>query len=178
MKSDKKESKRLSRRELLMGPINRWRDRGESAAGPSGATQDALSADELLRQGRIEEAYQAYKAVLRADPNHLEARARLGYCLYLLGRCNQAVIEFNRVLKKRSDMFSWLYLGLCQTKRGRLPEAISAWKNYINPREVTISREINLQIALFETKDPDQTAAQALKAVEEALARRRQELAS
>lgn len=141
----------MSRRDLLLGMVNRFKGTEESAKTVSGIQPDQLNGDRLLDEGNYEQAISAYRTCLQKAPEHREARAKLGYCLYRQERYVQAACEFKRILAKGSHNFSSLYLGLCHARKGDLDKAAAAWGKYFNPGRPEIMREINVQLALLET---------------------------
>ena len=179
MKSPEENEKEkvLSRRQLLFGAVNRFRPKGDESETPSGIEPAVVDADDLLRQGRLDEAVERFREVLRTNVHHVEARSKLGFCLYRQGKYLQASVEFRRILQKGDNNFASLYLGLCQARTGKLDLAVQAWKRYHNLDEILIQRELNLQTALIDegrTDDPQQV----VDAVEQVLEQRRKELAS
>lgn len=193
--SAKKKSKNLSRRDFLFGGLRRLRgeDKDDApeqqdfailAAATEGVTKsDAQKAKEAFVRGNeayaiaeYGEAVPEYRECVRLFPAHLEARKRLGYCLYRIQQYIQAKVEFERVLKEtKKDNYSSLYLGLTMARLGKADKALAAWKGYFNPDEVRIMRELNLQMALLESPEkPD--LDDVVEQVEEAIAIRKEEL--
>jgi tetratricopeptide (TPR) repeat protein len=179
----------LSRRDFLFGGLRRLRgdDRPEApalAAATQGVAPDAAkqAKDAFVRgnlayaSARYEAAIPEYRECVRLFPAHLEARKRLGYCLYRTGQFVQARIEFERVLREaKADNFSSLYLGLTFASMGRADKAAAAWRQYRNTDEVRIMRELNLQIALLESPEkPD--LADVVAEVEQTILQRKEEL--
>jgi tetratricopeptide (TPR) repeat protein len=157
----------MSRRDLLLGMVNRFKGTEESAQTVSGIQSDQLDGDRCLSSQDFDQAVTAYRTCLQKTPEHKEARAKLAYCLYKQDRYVQAICEFKRVLKKGDDNFSSLYLGLCHARKGDLKNATKAWEGYFNPKRPEIMREINVQVALLETgeKLEPQEVAQAVESV-------------
>ena len=137
----------ISRRDLLLGVVNRFRGTEENAQTISGIQPDQLEGDKCLAEGDVNQAITAYRACLQKAPEHKEARAKLGYCLYKQERYVQAACEFKRILGKGKDNFSSLYLGLCHAHKGDLSKAVNAWNGYFNPNRPEIMREINVHVA-------------------------------
>lgn len=173
----------MSRRELLFGAVKKlrredeWQEiRDEEQAKSKEAANALAQANMLLEQGDYEKAAEKYRALLKQDPGFLEAHRRLGYCLYRLDKFIQAKVEFERVLYHRKrDNFSNLYLGLVLARLGKPEKAAVVWKNYFNPDEIDISREINIQLAMLETEEPPGAEAMA-DAVEDVVEKRKLEL--
>ncbi len=192
--SQKKKSNPLSRRDFLFGGLRKLRGEDKDAepakndfalhAATEGVGKDeAQQAKEAFLRGNkqyavsdYEAAVPEYRECVRLFPAHLEARKRLGYCLYRLGQNVQAKVEFERVLREaKKDNYCALYLGLAQARLGKADKAVAAWKQYFNPDEVRIMRELNLQMALLQSPEkPD--LEDVVEQVEEAIAIRKDEL--
>lgn len=193
--SEKKKKKPLSRRDFLFGGLRKLRGEDEDsepkkqdfallAAATEGVTQDEatqakeafIRANKCYAIADYEGAVPEYRQCVRLFPAHLEARKKLGYCLYRLEQNVQAKVEFERVLREaKKDNYCALYLGLTQARLGKADKAIAAWKQYFNPEEVRIMRELNLQIALLESPEkPD--LPDVIEQIEEAIEIRKDEL--
>jgi tetratricopeptide (TPR) repeat protein len=183
----------FSRRDILFGGLRRVRENlGEVAQmvkpEPKASTAPAPKPGDGGLPGRLAEGHAAYNACeyeaavvayrdcCQLDPEHADARRRLGYCLYRSGQFLQAKVELERALRiLGKDNFTALYLGLCYARLDRAAEAVAAWREYFNANEVRIMREINLQAALLESPEPP-LAADAADALEEAIELRKEEL--
>lgn len=116
---------------------------------------------------RYEEAAEKYKEFILTEPQNPDARKRLGHCLYKCGKYVQAKVEFERAIRiLGKDNFSCLYLGLLLCRAGAGKKAVPVWKLYFDPENITLQREINLQIALIES-DPDVSFENAADMVEQ-----------
>lgn len=188
----KNKDKGISRRDFLFAGLRRARHEDEEpapghaslAAATQGVTKDeAARAKEAFAQAnqayaRADYAAAAplYRECIQLFPAHLEARKRIGYCHYRLGKYVQARVEFDRVLREAGkDNFASLYLGLVHCRLNKPDKAVAAWKGYFNPDEVRIMRELNVQTALLECPEPPDTGDVADQ-VEEAIQARKEEL--
>lgn len=181
------QDKKFSRRDILFGGLRKLRNFGGDAnqaaapkpaapAAPSEFAQRLAAGHAAYGRGDHAAAAEEYRACVSLDPNHGDARRRLGYCLYRLGQHLQAKVELERALRILGrDNFSSLYLGLALARMDRAVDAVAAWRNYYNQDEVRIMRELNLQIALLESPEPT-SAADAADNVEEAVEMRKEEL--
>ncbi len=154
---------KVSRRNLLLGLVNRFRGPEESGGQVTGIAPETLQADALARGGEYAQAASAYRDVLAQSPEAHDIRAKLGWCLYKSGKIVQAKVELQRVLRKAESRLASLYLGLCLAREDRLDAALESWKSYFNPDEPEIMREINLIRARLEsgqTLEPQATADQ------------------
>ena len=100
-----------------------------SEATPSASNDDALrryvAARDLVLQGRLSEAADAYRGVVSMDPGSVEAWHGLATCEGLLGRGGPALEAYRRVLILRpDDPDALLEVGLDEARRGTPREAI------------------------------------------------------
>jgi tetratricopeptide (TPR) repeat protein len=171
---DKKEEIDVSRRRLLFGFLDRAR--GVEAAPVAAASQTApvlAQANAAFAAGDFAAAVGFYKAFLQDESGNDEARQRFGESLYRQGQYIQAKIEFERLLQKnRKNTRAILFLGLVLARLDRVQKAAVVWKLFFDPRNVTLQRELNLQIALVESAGEDQLpeAVSVAEAVERVLA--------
>ncbi len=171
---NKKEEIDVSRRRLLFGFLDRAR--GVEAAPVAAASQTApvlAQANAAYAAGDFAAAAGFYKTFLQDESGNDEARQRFGESLYRQGQYIQAKIEFERLLQKnRKDNRAILFLGLVLARLDRVHKAAVVWKLYFDPHNVTLQRELNLQIALVEMAGEDQppVAATVAEAVERVLA--------
>ncbi|NDV23002.1 tetratricopeptide repeat protein [Desulfovibrio sp. JC022] len=173
--SDKKKAQKLSRRGFLFGGFRKKEDREQiqSAAKPIAAKEvnlDTLAeANVAYENSRFEEAATKYKEFIKTEPQNADARKRLGHCLYKNEKYVQAKVEFERAIRiLGKDNFSYLYLGLLLCRAGAGKKAVPIWKLYFDPENITLQREINLQIALIES-DPEASFEDAANMVEQVI---------
>lgn len=190
-----KDKKKVSRRDFLFGGLRKVRKNVEEtraakkedftalADATAGITKDdATTAKQSFEDGNrhyakaeYDEASTHYRECVRLFPAHLEARKRLGYCFYQLGKHLQARVEFERILKAaKKDNFCSLYLGLCYARLGKAKKVLEAWQGYFNPEEVRIMRELNIQRALLESPEPPELEDVADSLEEAIMARKKQ----
>ncbi len=170
-----KEEIDVSRRRLLFGFMDRVRGEGEHApvAAASQTAPVLAQANEAFATGNFGAAVGFYREFLAAESANAEARQRLGECLYRQGQFIQAKVEFERLLQKdRKNNRAIVFLGLVLARLDRAQKAAVVWKLHFDPQNVTLQRELNLQIALVESASEDQPAdaATMAEAVEQALA--------
>ena len=91
-------------------------------------SQRLLEAVAWHRAGRLQEAEQAYREVLRGDPAHLDANRLLGILTTQTGRDHEAVQLFQKVLAARSDPDVHVNLGQALKRLGRLEEAVDSYR--------------------------------------------------
>lgn len=170
-----KKMQRISRRGFLFGGFRKSEDREslKGAAKPIAACEadlDTLAQANLAyEKERYEEAAEKYREFVKTEPDNADARKRYGHSLYMSGRYVQARVELNRAMKiLGKDNFSSLYLGLCFCRMGRGEKVAETWKDYFNPSQVEVQREINLQLAMIET-DPETDLCECADMVEKSL---------
>jgi tetratricopeptide (TPR) repeat protein len=106
---------------------------GQKAAivmqGSAPSAQGPLAeADQLFAAGKFQEAGARYQAILKADPNVLQAQVGLIRSLMLMQRLNDAQAAADEALKRQPN--SWLLqltLGDLTFAEGRIPEAERAY---------------------------------------------------
>ena len=187
-----KKDKGLSRRDFLFAGLRKIRREDKEpeqnfaslAAATEGVSKDAatkakeafVEANKAYARADYETAIPLYRECILLFPAHIEARKRIGYCHYRLGKFIQARVEFDRVLHETpKDNFTSLYLGLVHCRMNKPAKAVAAWKGYFNSDEVRIMRELNVQTALLESPEPPDPGAVADE-VEEAIQARKEEL--
>jgi tetratricopeptide (TPR) repeat protein len=130
----------------------------EAAASPRYAQHNASR----VALGRAEVHY---RRALTLEPGFAEARVRLGYVLFRLGRFDEATRELERAVEDAQDPYvsylGTLFLGAVRERAGRLTEAIDVYRKAraIGP-ECQIAA-VALSHALFLTGDRTAAAAVA-----------------
>jgi tetratricopeptide (TPR) repeat protein len=109
-----------------------------------------------------------YRRALTLDAGFAEARMRLGYILFRLGRADEATRELQRAVEDARDPYvsylGTLFLGAVRAHAGRLTEAI---ETYRKAREIGPACQVSavaLSHALFLTGDRSAAAAVAREA--------------
>jgi tetratricopeptide (TPR) repeat protein len=149
-----KEEIDVNRRRLLFGFMDKLRGVPESApvASASETAPVLAEANAAFAAGSWEAAIAPYRKFLDAERENVEARQRLGECLYNLGRYIPAKVEFERIMQKnRNNNRAIVYLGLVLARLERVQKAAVVWKLHFDPHNVALQRELNLQIALVES---------------------------
>jgi Tfp pilus assembly protein PilF len=81
-------------------------------------------AEETLKSGDAPVAEQEFRAVIALDTNNSEARAKLGFVLFMRGDWTGASKQFQQVLKAQPHLTNaQVVLGMCQKRLGRPVEA-------------------------------------------------------
>ncbi len=93
----------------------------------------------------------------------MEARSRLGFAYLKTGRLDEAIGEFEKVLKKEpGEPFSTLYLGLAFFNKGQIGKTIKIWNGYRNKNQPAVEDEIKRQITLLQIAESQRMAKKAL----------------
>lgn len=139
----------ISRRDLLFGAIRRWRKDDDRPVSGIGA--DIGAADMAFARKDYAAARELYKAVLKANRLHKEARVRLGLCHYHLEEYVQAKDTLLMALRQHpQDYLARLYLGLSYARRRQVEKCMDVWKDFMNREHIGVMREINAHKALHE----------------------------
>jgi tetratricopeptide (TPR) repeat protein len=147
----------VKRRRLLFGFVDKLRGAPETTpmASASETAPILAEANAAFAAGSWEAAIGHYRKFLEHERDNVEARQRLGECLYKLGRYIPAKVEFERIMQKnRSNNRAILYLGLVMARLDRVQKAAVVWKLFFDPHNVVLQRELNIQIALVESAVP------------------------
>ena len=130
----------------------------------------------MVTRGRLQDAENCLRRAVKANPTDPVARGNLGMTLVLLGRTNEARIEFDKVLKVTPRHAIGLYgMGMLARSEGRFEEAedlfrralvsdpqmAPAWSALVGVRKMTSEDVVWLKRA-------EQTAAGLKTAAEEA----------
>ena len=134
--------------------------RGEAAprppASPPRVVDDAAAVfnrgNSLAAQGKLAEAVEAYRQVLRLDPHHVEAQVNLGAMLIRQGKTDQAIAQYRFALDIDPDHAEAHYnLGRALTAVGRIEQAIAEYREAIRVAPGFAQAHINLGNLLRET---------------------------
>lgn len=78
---------------------------------------------DLLAEGRLEPAANAFRAALVVDANNLAARVNLGWALFTRGDLEGAIAEYRQVLESGPEINAIFNLGLVLLARGDIEAA-------------------------------------------------------
>ena len=130
-----------------------------------------MAGNSNLGKENYEAAISNYIEVLSKNPQHWQARQRLGFAYLKTGQFDQAVRELETSLvEKPGEPFATFYLGLTWLNKGENLRAIQAWRTYKNEENPLVEEEINRQLMVLEMVESLRFAKQAL-AEEEKLQR-------
>ena len=161
----KDDKAKRSRREFLLGMVNRFREPEEKGGHVDSFDTREREADDLAAGGSHVAAQRLYRELLADNPDMSGVRTKLARCLYVSGKVVQARVELTRVVRAGPGATASLYLGLCHARGGgpmALTRAAEAWRDYFNPNEPEIMRAVNVLLARLEAGeklDPEAAAA-------------------
>ncbi len=101
---------------------------------------------ELYRQGKIEEAIQAYKEALEINPSYIYAYYNIGLAYVAQEKLLLALENFQEVIKRKpGEIYSLYYIGYINSRLGSYQPAIDALKELLEV-DPTIHPEIFLNV--------------------------------
>jgi tetratricopeptide (TPR) repeat protein len=125
-------------------------------------------AQRVASRAALARAEEHYRRALALEPGFAEARVRLGYVLFRLGRADEASRELQRAVEDARDpdvsYLGTLFLGAVREHAGRLTEAIGMYRK---AREIGPACQVSavaLSHALFLTGDRNAAAGVAREA--------------
>lgn len=113
----------------------------------------------FLGKGLLKEAEENLQKCLKLDPGYSEARNNLGIVYYQMGRYDDAIREFEKVLSDvlyKTPQQAYLNLGLVYFSKGDLRRAIFYFKKAIAIDPNFALAYQNLGISYFEIKEYDE----------------------
>ena len=103
----------------------------------------------LWKAGRVEEAIECYKEVLRLRPDYNEVRNNLGVALAETGHLDEAIGEFREYVRSYpGNPEAHNNLGLALARRGQFEQAIPCYKEAVRLQTNYVVAHVNLAIAL------------------------------
>ena len=86
----------------------------------------------LIKEGKLEDAENLYRNILKTEPTNPEANHNLGIVMYMTGRLDKAEESYKKAIEFKAD-YSQAYsnLGIIFNKSGRLKEAEESYKKAI-----------------------------------------------
>jgi len=116
-----------------------------------------------LSNKNYEEAIIDYREEISKNPEHWQARGKLGFAYLKTGQLEEAVNEFTKVLEQEpGDPHATLYLGLAYLNMGEVSQTIAIWKNFSNKSKPLVEQEIKRQLTLLEIAESMRLAKEAL----------------
>ncbi|MBS0614628.1 MAG: aspartyl/asparaginyl beta-hydroxylase domain-containing protein, partial [Proteobacteria bacterium] len=129
----------------------------------------AAEAQELLRQGRIDEAQRAFEQVLEQDPDHVEALNVLSLVALRNGSPDRALQMLQRaVAADPSDAMSQHHLGRVQSALGDAQAALLTHRKAVELAPHFHVARLYLAEALERANEPEQAVVQYARALQDA----------
>lgn len=134
----------------------------------------AAEAQQLLRQGRVDEAERAFLAILDQDPQHLEALNVAGLIALRNGATPRALELLGRAAARNpADALSQHNLGLAQEAAGDLQAAIACQQRAVEAAPEFHVARLHLGRILEQAQQPAAAATQYARALHDAQAQGR-----
>jgi tetratricopeptide (TPR) repeat protein len=122
-----------------------------------------MSGNIKLAQENYDAAIEHYHEDLGQNPDHWQARVRLGYAYLKTAQFDKATEELTRALQQEpGDPDATYYLGLAWLKKGDRAKAIDIWYSYENPGKPEVEEAIKRQVTLLEMSESLHLAKLAL----------------
>ena len=143
----------------------------KSMRSPEAGADEALlrKIDDALqhhRAGRLPEAEAAYREVLGADPDNIDALHFLGVIAYQLGRHDQAEALISRaLLQNASNASAHNNLGNALQAQGKLEQALTSYRRALALEPNYVDALVNLGATYRAQGDLDQAVASYQKAL-------------
>ena len=121
----------------------------------------------LFQQGKLDEAEQEFRTILRLTPEYAAAHERLGDTLNNQGRLDEAAAEYALFLRAVPDDFDALTrMGSAQSRSGHHDAAIRALSSAVDVQPDNATAHANLANALLNKQDLPAAEREARRAVE------------
>lgn len=122
--------------------------------GAGGLQARFLAGQEAMKEGRLPQAADEFRAALELDPSLSEARANLGLVLFLQGQYAETVRHLERVVADRPEIgVAHLFLGLGRLKLGQPSEAIPALERSLREQPGNLDARRALAACYLATRD-------------------------
>jgi tetratricopeptide (TPR) repeat protein len=122
---------------------------GQTQSPHAGEVQEySRQAALALRDNQPDAAAQAYGAILKIDPNNIDARANLGVVDLSQGKWEQAADEFRRVLKLQPSLWkAQALLGICEQNLGHTSESSRLFEaSFPNLQDTRLRIKVGLEL--------------------------------
>jgi protein O-mannosyl-transferase len=120
----------------------------------------------LETKGRLEQAAEVYRTILRMTPSYAQARARLADVLLAQQKFDEAIVQYQEFLQARpATVTVATNLGVALAGRGRMDEAIASFRRAVDIEPQNPNAHRNLANALLEVRDFDGAELHAEHAV-------------
>jgi tetratricopeptide (TPR) repeat protein len=107
----------------------------------------------LQQEGKLSEAADAYRAVLKRKPDYVEAHANLGVVLARLGKYEEAIVAYETAYRLAPHLTPILLnLGIAHYRAGQFARAVDIFPQFLekNPASVQARQLYGLSLAALE----------------------------
>ena len=119
------------------------------------------------KEGRLEEAEQLYRAILKNQPTNLDVNNNLGVLLCALGRFDEAEASYRKAIELKPDYVqAHSNLSNALKELGRFDEAEASCRKVIELKPDYVQAHNNLGIILYDLNKFDEAEASYRKAIE------------
>ena len=119
------------------------------------------------KEGRLEEAEQLYRAILKNQPTNLDVNNNLGVLLCALGRFDEAEASYRKAIELKPDYVqAHSNLSNALKELGRFDEAETSCRKAIELKPDYVQAHNNLGIILYDLNKFDEAEASYRKAIE------------
>ncbi len=119
------------------------------------------------KEGRLEEAEQLYRAILKNQPTNLDVNNNLGVLLCALGRFDEAEASYRKAIELKPDYVqAHSNLSNALKELGRFDEAEASCRKAIELKPDYVEAHNNLGIILYDLNKFDEAEASYRKAIE------------
>ncbi len=142
-------SDEISRRDFLLGWIKKIKNNIQELTD----LPDLLNRiDKIINRQKYEEAKKILQNLCKKYPNSIELKRRLAITSYKSKDKEKAYLLFKE-LATQKDNLSFLYLAIIKGEENDEKTTLFYLKKFFDPENIILQREINLNIALYESKE-------------------------
>ncbi len=146
----KQRQSELSRRGFLFGWLNKIKENIKETTELPGLLEKA---DKFIKEKHYDNAKLLLKKLLNSYSQSVEVKRRLGYLYYRLDDKERAKNIFEEIIQHQKDNRTLLYLAIINAKEQNEEKTISYLEDFFDPEDIILQREINLQLALYESNE-------------------------
>lgn len=130
-------------------------------ATPVNDTAQRLLADELVKEGKYDEAITHYQEALRIHADYSEAHNGYGLALASKGRFEEALVHYRESLRLKPNLMdAHSNMGLSLASMHRLDEAIAQYREALRIKPQSFNTHNNLGVALANSGRSDDAIAE------------------
>ncbi|MBO0863251.1 MAG: tetratricopeptide repeat protein, partial [Chloracidobacterium sp.] len=106
---------------------------------------------ELQQQGKLSEAAEEYRAILKTNPSYAEAHANLGVVMARLGNFDEAVASYEAALRLNPKLTQVLLnLGILHYRANRYEKAVETLEKFLDATPGNVQASLLLGLSLLE----------------------------